>query len=382
MGNTISLKRLAAVAGCCVWLALTPPAPAQQLSADAQAEAQRGLEALQRSDFAVAEQHLSRALAADPNLAEVRANLGLAYYADRKYAEAVDAFRQALKQNASLATAQAFLPLSLANLSRCEEAVPGLRREFSANPDLKLRRILGLSLQRCLFESGKQAEADQVTQELLAKYPDDVDVLYEAGQIYGKLSSQIYLHLMEVAPHTARGYQLTGEVAATDGNWQAAIDAYREALKLEPSLPGLHLRVAVLMLEHSPEPDAWKQALEELNAEVKIDPRSAEAEYEVGEAYRKHGDLEQATAAFRRALRLQPKFVEARIGLAKALRQQKQTQEALDALEPARHSRPPNPAVHFLLAQLYRDAGRIADAEKEDAAFKQLQKAPPPLKNP
>ena len=371
-----------AIAGCCVWLAFAPPVPAQQPSGPAQAEAQRGLEALQRSDFAAAEQHLSRALSADPSLAEVRANLGLAYYADHKYAEAVEAFQQALKQNASLSTAQAFLPLSLAGLSRCDEAVPGLRQEFSSNPDLKLRRVLGLSLQRCLFDAGKQAEADQVTQELLAKYPDDVDVLYEAGQIYGKLSSQIYLRLMEVAPHTARGYQLTGEVAATEGNWQGAIDAYRQALKLEPGLSGLHLRIAVLMLEHSPDPDAWKQALEELNTELRINPRNPEAEYEIGEAYRKHGDLEQAMPAFRRALRLEPKFVEACIGLAKALRQQKQTQEALAVLEPARDSKPPNPAVHFLLAQLYRDAGRIADAEKEDAAFKQLQKTAPSLQNP
>jgi tetratricopeptide (TPR) repeat protein len=319
---------------------------------------------------------------ADPSQAEVRANLGVAYYADHKYAEAVDAFQQALKQNVTLETAQAFLPLSLASLNRCDEALVGLRREFTSNPDLRLRRILGLSLQRCASTAGRQAEADQVTQELLARYPDDVDVLYEAGQMYGKLSSQIYLHLMEVAPHTARGYQLMGEVAATEGNWQAAIDSYHEALKLEPGLSGLHLRIAVLMLEHSPEPDAWKRALEELSTELKINPTNPEAEYEAGEAYRKHGDLEQAIPAFRRALRLEPQFVDARIALGKALRQQKKTQEALDALEPARESKPPNAAVHFLLAQLYRDANRIADAEKEDAVFKQLQKAPPPLKTP
>jgi tetratricopeptide (TPR) repeat protein len=219
-------------------------------------------------------------------------------------------------------------------------------------------------------------------QELLAKYPDDVDVLYEAGQLYGKLSSQIYLHLMQVAPHTARGYQLTGGVAETDGNWQAAIDAYREALKLEPGLANLHLRIAALTLEHSTDPEAWKQALEELSAELKINPSNPEAEYEVGEAYRKHGDLEQAIPAFRRALHLQPEFVEARIALAKALRQQKQTQEALEVLEPARDSTPPNAAVHFLLAQLYRDAGRTADAQREDALFQQMQKTPRPLKNP
>jgi len=62
------------------------------------------------------------------------------------------------------------------------------------------------------------------------------------------------------------------------------------------------------------------------------------------------------------------------------LRQKKQTQEALEVLEPARESRPPNAAVHFLLAQLYRDAGRVTDAEKEEAVFKQLQKAPPPVR--
>ena len=380
---TVRVMRYAgAITGCCAWLLLSFRVPAQQPPGAAQTEAQQGVDALQRGDFAAAEQHLSRALAADPSLAEVRANLGLAYYVDGKYAEAVEAFRRALKQNASLSTAQSFLPLSLAALNRCDEALPGLRHEYSSNPDLKLRRVLGLSLQRCFFESGQQAEADQVMQELLAKYPDDVDVLYEAGQLYGKLSSQIYLHLMQVAPHTARGYQLTGGVAETDGNWQAAIDAYREALKLEPGLANLHLRIAALTLEHSTDPEAWKQALEELSAELKINPSNPEAEYEVGEAYRKHGDLEQAIPAFRRALHLQPEFVEARIALAKALRQQKQTQEALEVLEPARDSTPPNAAVHFLLAQLYRDAGRTADAQREDALFQQMQKTPRPLKNP
>ena len=373
MGRHHGMKRAGAVVGCWVWLTLGVPMPAQQTSAAVANEVRQGIDALQRSDFSAAERHLSRALTQDPSLSEVRANLGLAYYVDRKYPEAVEAFRQALKQNASLKTAQTFLPLSLAALNHCEEALPGLRQEFSSNPDVKLRRVLGLSLGRCLFDAGKQAEADQVTQELLAKYPDDVDVLYEAGQMYGKLSSEIYLRLMRVAPHTARGYQVMGEVSATEGNWQAAIGAYRQALKLEPGLPGLRLRIAVLLLEHSPDPDAWKQALDELKAELKVNPASAEAEYEIGEVDRKHGDLEQAAAAFHRALRLDPKFVEARLGMAKVLRQQKQTREALAILEPARDAAPLNPPVHFLLGQIYRDLGRVADAQKEEAAFQRLQ---------
>src|SRR5207245_1246889 len=173
-----------------------------------------------------------------------------------------------------------FLPLSLAALNLCEDAIPGLRREFSANPDAKLRRVIGLGFERCLFDRGEQAEADQVAQKLLAQYPDDVDVLYEAGQMYAKLSSQIYLRLMKIAPHSPRGYQVTAEVSASEGNWQGAIDAYHRALKLDPGLPGAHLRVGMLLLQHSQEPNAWRQAVDELDAELKINPHSGEAEYE------------------------------------------------------------------------------------------------------
>ncbi|HEY6922632.1 MAG TPA: tetratricopeptide repeat protein [Steroidobacteraceae bacterium] len=354
----------------------------QHSGGDAQAEARQGMAALESGNFSEAEDHLTRALKADPGQVEVRANLGIAYYADRKYPEAVEAFSQALKTNPALQTARAFLPLSLAGANRCEEAVSGLRSEFASNPDVKLQRILGLSLQRCLIQTNQQAEADKVAQQLLARYPDDVDVLYEAGQMYGKLSSSIYLRLMQIAPHTARGYQLMAEVSAAQDNWPAAMNSYRHALKLEPGLPGAHLRLAVLMLEHPAGPDDWKQALDELNAELRLDPASAEAEYEIGEAYRKHSQSGAAIAAFRKAMQLDPRFAEPRLGLAKVLREQHRTQDALAVLEPARDSAPTNAAVHFLLAQLYRETGRAAEAEREQAIFRQLQPTAAPLTSP
>jgi len=181
---------------------------------------------------------------------------------------------------------------------------------------------------------------------------------------------------MKVAPNSARTYQVMASVAASDGNWKGAIDAYRHALKLEPTLQGAHLQIAVLMLTHSQEPDAWRQAQTELNEELKVDPTSAQAEYEMGEVYRKHAQLEPAVTAFRRALALDPAAVPARLGLAKALRQLERPREALEALEPARDSAPDDPAVHFLLAQIYRDLGRTAEAQQEEAKFKQLQPTP------
>jgi tetratricopeptide (TPR) repeat protein len=345
-------------------------------SASAQAEVQEGLQALQRGEFAKAEQHLSSALKSDPNLpdaGQVLSNLGVAYYADRQYAKAVEALQQALTRDPSLETARSFLPVSQAAAGDCDAAKPGLEREFGSNPDLKLRRILGLSLERCAIEAGDEMKADEVTQKLLAAYPDDPDVLFTAGQLYGRLSSEVNLKLLKVAPDSPRTYQLMGSVAAADGNWQGAIDAYRKALRLAPKLQGAHLQIAILMLTHAPDPNAWHQAIEELKEELKADPTSAQAEYEIGEAYRKHNELESAVAAFHKAIELEPDAVEARLGLAKALRELGRKSDALAALEPARKSAPDNPDVHFVLSQIYKDLGQTAEAQSELAVFQRLR---------
>jgi tetratricopeptide (TPR) repeat protein len=347
-----------------------------QSSPAGQTETQQGSDAFQHGDFAAAEQHFAAALKSDPNstdAAQVEANLGLAYYADHQFAKAVDAFQQALKRDPTIEIARGFLPVSQAAAGDCAAATPGLDREFESNPDVKLRRVLGLSLERCAIESGDEMKADAVTQRLLAVYPDDPDVLFTAGQLYGRLSSEVNLRLMKAAPNSPRTYQLMASVAAADGNWQGAIDAYRKALRLAPGLQGAHLQIAVLTLMHSPDPDAWHQAIAELNEELKVDPSSAQAEYEIGEAYRKHNQPEPAVTAFHKALDLNPDAVPARLGLAKALRQLGRKSDALAALEPALNSAPDDPDVHFVLAQVYRDLGRSAEAQKEMAAFQRLR---------
>jgi tetratricopeptide (TPR) repeat protein len=348
----------------------------QSASSAAQAEVQEGLQALQHGDLSTAEQHLSAALKSDPHLpdaAQVEANLGLAYYADHQYTKAVDAFNQALQRDSTLETAREFLPVSQAAAGDCAAALPGLNREFDSNPDFKLRRILGLSLERCASGAGNEMKADEVTQKLLAAYPDDPDVLYTAGELYGRLSEEVNLKLLKVAPNSPRTYQLMASVAAADGNWQGAIDAYRKALRIQPDLQGAHLQIAILMLTHSTEANGWRDAIGELKEELKIDPTSAQAEYEIGEAYRKHQQMEPAVAAFRKTLELEPDAVPARLGLAKALRELGRKNEALTALEPARKSAPNDPDVHFVLAQIYRDLGKADEAQKEMAEFQRLR---------
>jgi tetratricopeptide (TPR) repeat protein len=367
-----------ALAACVLFGFLCSPASAQS-SEPVGSEVHRGLAAIHQGNYQEAEADFAAALKADPKLAEVRADLGLAYYASHQYLKAIDEFQIALKQNPSLVTAKTLLPLSLSAAGRCSEAESDLRQGFSSSSNPKMRRVLGLSLQRCLIQSGKQADAAQVTGELLQQYPSDPDVLYEAGQFYGKLSSSIYMRLMRVDPHSARAYQVMASVAASDGHWNQAIGAYRQALDRQPDLQGAHLQIAILLLTHSPDPNSWREALQELRDELRVNPASAEAEYEIGEVYRKHGQAEKAVAPLRLALQFDPGAIPARISLAKTLRQLGRKQDALSVLKAAERAHPGDPSVHFLLAQLYHETGNAPQAEREQAAFERLQKRPAPL---
>ncbi len=371
--------RLFSILLACLSIAVSAVA---QNAATAQSEIKAGVAALQQGRFHEAEAQLAAALKASPSQPEVLADLGLAYYGDHRYDDAAREFRLALKQNPSLETPKLLLPLSLAAANRCTEAEPGLRMAFASAPNAKMRRVLGLSLDRCLIQTGKSMEADRVTQNLLQQFPNDPDVLYEAGQFYGKLSSSIYLKLIHTAPYSARAYQVEASVAASDGNWKEAIQVYRQALQRDPALQGAHLQIAILQLTHSPDPNAWVQALQELQAELRVNPGSAEAEYEIGEVYRKHGQIQKAIPALDRSLQLDPAAVPARISLAQALRDAGHKQAAVNALKPAETSDPDDPSVHYLLARIYYELGEKSLAEHEQAMFQHLQKqAPAPVED-
>ena len=373
----MAMKSRIALWVCVCFLLAAFAAFGQQAGSGAAAQVQAGVAALKAGNFAAAEQHFKSALALDPSLAEVRANLGLAYYANGQYQQAIPQFREALKQMPSSQTAQAFLPLSLAAVGDCAEAAPSLNREFDSISNPRLRRVIGLSLLRCQMQAGNSAGATQAAAKLVSAYPNDPDVLYAAGQLYGGLSNQLYARLISVAPNSARAYQLEGSVAGSEGNWKRAIDAYQRALKLQPNLQDIHLQIAILLLTHSPDANAWQQGLQELREELRVNPSSAQAEYEIGEVYRKHGKLDQAVPAFRRSLELNPQAVPTRLALAKALGQLGKNQDALAALEPAQRTDPNDSSVRFLLAQLYRKLGRMADAQREENAFRKLQAAAP-----
>ena len=85
---------------------------------------------------------------------------------------------------------------------------------------------------------------------------------------------------------------MDADASEPQGKWDQAEKDYRKILEQNPRYPGIHFRLARLILSRpSPPPDFAEQAKKELQQELEIDPANAGAEYVLGELARQAQDL-------------------------------------------------------------------------------------------
>jgi tetratricopeptide (TPR) repeat protein len=118
-------------------------------------------------------------------------------------------------------------------------------------------------------------------------------------------------------------------LAQVEGNLAAAIDAFAQALRLQPNDPNIHKELAGAYAADS-RPD---EAFAELMAALLIDRRDAHAHAAIGQLYLDAARDAEAVAAFDRALELMPDRYETRYALATAHARLGNTAEAARQLE-------------------------------------------------
>lgn len=166
--------------------------------------------------------------------------------------------------------------------------------------------------------------------------------------------------------------QLMGNELTRRGNGAAAIEQYREAIKIDPHLPGVHFQLAETL---KASPSAADQAAAEAEyeralAENPTDVRSIcrLSEYALGRS-----NFKGALARYTRAVELQPRDEEANLGVARVLMQTGQSPKAEPFLLRAAEADPTDPVVHMRLATVYRESGRGEAAARELSDFRKLK---------
>ena len=158
----LNMGRLAASVAVIVVLA-TSAGQAQAPRADSaqiQALFQQAERALAERRYAEAGQAYERLEQLQPAVAEVHARLGLIYFQQSRFADAIAPLRRALKLKPSLANVDSLLAMSLSEIGRHDEALPGLEKAFDQkSTDSALRRMAGLHLQRAYTDLGRDSSA-------------------------------------------------------------------------------------------------------------------------------------------------------------------------------------------------------------------------------
>jgi tetratricopeptide (TPR) repeat protein len=313
----------------------------------------------------------------DPKNADARGNLGVIAFVQGNCSVASEHFRLALKLQPSLWKVQAMLGVCEKYAGHAKEARSLLEGSF---PHLKERRLqirAGMALAELDYQQGRLEDALGVLRVLEEADPANVDVLYVLYRIHSDLADQARDKLGLVAPDSARMHQILAQHLINEGDAKRAVEQYREALRLDPHLPGGHFELGEAILQDRSTGDelARQEAQKEFEAALQANPQDHRSECRLAAVYYLQKDLPAALAHYSHAAEIEPADPEAQLGLAQVFVTLDQPENAMQHLRTAIQLDPLNATAHYRLSRVYLRLGRDEEASKETATYKRLQEA-------
>ena len=157
--------RHAAFTVSCV-LIVIGTAPSQVDENAVQKYADAGQQALAAGQYVQAQSNFEQLAKLEPEVAEVHATLAVIDFKLRMYEEAVREIRTAQKLKPGLPRLDSLLAMSLSELGRYKEALPGLEKAFRQSTDPEIKRMCGLQLMRSYTGLQRDDDAVKVALEL------------------------------------------------------------------------------------------------------------------------------------------------------------------------------------------------------------------------
>jgi tetratricopeptide (TPR) repeat protein len=258
----------------------------------------------------------------------------------------------------------------------CETANKDLVAAFTGNSHADLRRLAGLALVQCHLAGNHLDAALPVVLALEKEFPSDADVLYESAKLHMKAWNDVVYRMFRKTPASYRVNQISAEIFEIQGRFADAAGEYRKAIEKNPAAINLHFRLGRALLLQSHSPDVLAEARKEFEAELKLNPSDAVAVYQIAQTLLAENKSTEALPYLERATEARPDFCEALLALAKLRMDAKRYDDAIRLLERAIQVQPANESAHYQLMLAYRNAGRVADAQREKSEIEKLQRPP------
>lgn len=341
-------------------------------SSDLQQHERKAQEYLKARQPERARQEFEAIVQVQPQNLNAQANLGVLLFFAGKVQDAEPHLKAALALDPSQAKLRALLGFCERRNGEAPAAREDLREALPALTDAKTRKQAGLELVELDTSANDLPSAAATLTQLKAAMPTDPEVLYASYRVYTDLAGEAMLDLSLAAPDSAQMHQVMAHELVRERDNKAAIANLRQALAVDPHLPGAHYELAEL-LNSSSEPALKAEAPSQYKLALAENPRDEKALTKLGDLAAEQGDHEAAMAQYRNALRIQPDYAEALIGLAHELNETGHADAALPLLQKVVANDPTNVLAHFRLSVVYRRLHRPEDAKREVAEYERLK---------
>jgi tetratricopeptide (TPR) repeat protein len=317
-----------------------------------------------KKDYAQAEKLYRQVLDADPTILAARVNLGLACYWQGKNRAAVTEFQRALQASPREFTALLFSGLAYLDLGEYDQAQKQL---LAAERVQDMDPLLFWALGSLAMIHGDSNGAVPLLERSLALKPDNPRAVWLVGQAYARLAyrkeekplvpvdyaeltNRALAWMEQQEPDSALLHVFRGDVLEARDLTTEALAEYRQAQKIDPHWPDIHLMMASLLGilgEHD-------EAQAELEQQLRNFPDDPRALVEMGVVNCRAGKYAAAVPYLERAIARDAANYEAQYRLGQALVSLGRNQLAVAHLERAAQLGPEKSEPYYLLSRAFR----------------------------
>lgn len=259
-------------------------------------------------------------------------------------------------------------------LAAWRASLPASMASSAAVPEETLAEL------RALGYLGRADEGSATNAAVPTLLPDPKDKIEEQNLLHRAMlaaddnrpgdARQALEKTLRLDPKSPTALRQLGELELQTSNYSKASDYLRRALEVRPNDATAAYELGQAM-EKTGNLTGSRDALE---TSLKLMPGQAPARVLLGKVYLGLKAPQAAEDQFEAALLLDPHSVSAKIGLARTLLAEQKPAEAISQIEPLAATQPRNPEIFLVLAEAYRAAGKIPEAERASAKARDLKK--------
>ncbi len=174
----------------------------------------------------------------------------------------------------------------------------------------------------CQFKSNKSDESIATLNKVLELSPDNITAISYLGVIYSNLNKPEdayanWSRCVIIAPKNADYKVNLANSCLELDKFDEAIEAYKSALAINPKVPNANLGLACATLEKAlsvekPNPALISDALNSFKNITQTEPKNVIAWNNLGVCYQKQNKYNEALAAYKKALAINPNFAQAK----------------------------------------------------------------------